>query len=80
MSWASLFGPSKRKFNQDLDNPKLMKCSNWILKTHQQTFQSHITFQLMMNTMFIAHKVIKDNELWFHGKKYAKEKMVFFHF
>jgi len=32
----------------------------------------------MMNTMFIAHKVIKDNELCFHGKKCAKEKMIFF--
>jgi hypothetical protein len=26
---------------------------------------------------FYPHKVIKDNELWFHGKKYAKEKMIF---
>jgi hypothetical protein len=31
-----------------------------------------------MNTMFIAHKIIKENELWFHGKKYAKDKNDFF--
>lgn len=28
--------------------------------------------------MFIVHKVIKDNELWSHGKKYAKEFLFLF--
>jgi len=52
-----------------------MKCSNLFKKTHQQTFEYLIMFQ-MTKTMFSTYKIIirKNFLVCFHGKKRYKNK------
>jgi len=66
--------------SDEINITKKISCiiySKLLKKTHQQTFQYHITFKIMKNKYNSTQKILTNIEqlTYFHGKKIKKTLM-----